>query len=116
MSYLSCTAYRAILRLHPYQFRAEFGDEMLWIFREELRSSEPRAIGAARLLFDGLRSVVVQHALRPRERQQAVVAGPYYHEIDSTLPAERIANAWLITLSCSLSLTLFASMMVPGVA
>ena len=101
--------YRAILCLHPYAFRAEFGDEMLWIFDEESR------LGAApRLLLDGLLSIVIQNT-KPRI-QQAEAEGPYYREIDSSLPAERFGQAGMVILCCSLSLSLFMSMVVPRVA
>jgi hypothetical protein len=102
-------AYRAILHLHPVGFRAEFGDEMLWIFDEE--SSQGRAL---HVLLDGLRSIVVQ-SLRP-QTTQIEAAGPIYTEIDSSLPSERFAQATLVTLFCSLSLTFFVSMVVPRVA
>jgi hypothetical protein len=101
--------YRAILRLHPHAFRVEFGDEMLWIFDEESHRG-----AAAALLFDGVRSIVVQN-VRPRI-QQAEAAGPYYREVDSSLPAERFAQATLVALCCSLSLSLFLSMVVPKVS
>jgi hypothetical protein len=104
-------AYRAILRLHPHAFRIEFGDEMLWIFDEESHHRN-----ATPLLADGLRSIVVQHTMRSGEQQQAEAAGPYYCEIDSSLPAERFAQASLVVLCCSLSLSLFLSMVVPRVA
>jgi hypothetical protein len=102
--------YRAILRLHPADFRAEFGDEMLWIFDEE--SGQGHALS---LLWDGLRSTAIQHIRKPPSPQYQT-AGPIYIEIDSTIPAERIAQKWLVTLSCTLSLSLFLSMIVPGVA
>lgn len=98
--------YRAILRLHPVGFRAEFGDEMLWIFDEESRRG-----AALRLLVDGLRSILVQN-LRPR-LQQVEIAGPYYREIDSSLPSERLGQAVLTVLFCFVSMTLFMSMIVP---
>lgn len=104
------TAYRAILHLHPQAFRAEFGEEMLWIFEEESRTG-----AVPRLLLDGMRSIVVQN-VRPRMKQQVETAGPIYREIDSSLPAERFAQAALVTLCCSLSLALFMSMVVPRVA
>ncbi|MBS1820840.1 MAG: hypothetical protein JST61_02500 [Acidobacteria bacterium] len=110
MRHLLRLAYRAILSLHPQDFRAEFGDEMLWIFDEESQSGR-----ALPLLWDGFRSIVVQCALRP-ETVQAETAGGIYIEIDSTIPAERIAQQWLVALCCTLSLTMFMSMMVPGVA
>jgi hypothetical protein len=103
------TAYLVILHLHPQAFRAEFGDEMLWIFDEESRHG-----AAARLIVDGVRSIVVQNA-RPRV-QQVETVGPIYREIDSSLPAERFAQATLVALCCSLSLSLFLSMVVPRVS
>lgn len=106
---LLSSAYRIILRLHPEPFRAEFGNEMLWIFEEESRNGS-----ALRLLLDGLCSVVVQN-VRPRIRQTET-AGPIYREIDSSLPPERFAQATLVTLCCSLSLSLFLSMVVPRVS
>ena len=118
---LARIAYRAILCLHPHDFRAEFGDEMLWIFDEEMRdralqSGRSRIRVTARLLLDGLRSVVVQHTLRPREQQQPEAVGPYYCEIDSSVPALRLMQAGTLLLSfffCIFSLSLFASMVVP---
>lgn len=107
-------AYRAILHLHPYAFRAEFGDEMLWIFDQELRDEESRNGASARLLFDGVRSIVTQHA-KPRIQQTATV-GPYYCEIDSSLPAFRFTQAGIIILSCLsclFSISLFVSMVIP---
>jgi hypothetical protein len=41
-------AYRVIIRLHPHAFRIEFGDEMLWIFEQELDDN-----ASFRLLLDG---------------------------------------------------------------
>jgi hypothetical protein len=117
---LARIAYRAILCLHPHDFRAEFGDEMLWVFDEEmrdraLRDGRSRVCGTVRLLLDGLRSVLVQHAPRPRKQQPEAV-GPYYCEIDSSIPAFRFTQAGILILSfffCIFSLSLFASMVVP---
>lgn len=102
-------AYRIIVRLHPESFRAEFGGEMLWIFEEESQNG-----GALRLLLDGLRSIVTQK-LKPRI-PQAEAVGPIYREIDSSLPAERFAQATLVALCCSLSLVAFLSMVVPRIS
>ena len=110
MRYLLRLVYRAILQLHPQDFRADFGDEMLWIFDEESQNGH-----ALTLLWDGFRSIVVQNALR-QEPVQAETVGGIYIEMDSTIPAERIAQQWLVALCCTLSLTMFMSMMVPGVA
>jgi hypothetical protein len=95
--------------MHPTPFRAEFGEEMLWIFDEESRKGP-----AAHLLFDAIRSIAVQH-VKPRIEQTETV-GPYYCEIDSSLPAFRFAQAGLIVLSCLsciFCLSLFLSMVVP---
>src|SRR5262249_50783325 len=51
--------YRSILRLHPARFRREFGDEMLWIFDEELAKR-----GAVPLFLDALASLGRQWMLR----------------------------------------------------
>ncbi|MDE1175878.1 MAG: hypothetical protein PW789_04660 [Edaphobacter sp.] len=101
-------AYRAILRLHPIDFRAEFGNEMLWIFDEEARSGH-----ALPLFFDGLRSILVQN-IRPYF-QQPEPAGPIYIEIDSSLPSERIAQTWLVIICGILCIGLFLSMVAPRV-
>lgn len=102
-------AYRAILRMHPASFRAEFADEMLWIFDEESRRGR-----VTHLLFDGVRSIAIQHA-KPRI-QQAETAGPYYCEIDSSTPAVRFGQAGFIILSCIFcifNVSLFLSMVAP---
>jgi len=51
------SSYRLILRMHPEPFRDRFGEEMLWIFEEERRRGK-----AARLLFDGVLSLLRQHS------------------------------------------------------
>ena len=101
--------YQTMLRLHPADFRAEFGDEMLWIFDEESHHGHVLS-----LLWDGLRSIALQH-LRPR-LQQPEAAGPIYIEIDSSLPSERFAQTTLVTICGILSISLFTSMVVPKVS
>jgi hypothetical protein len=49
--------YRLLLRLHPAGFRSRFGEEMLWIF--DLSSCKAET---AYMLYDGARSVFMQHA------------------------------------------------------
>ena len=110
MSQLLRTVYQGMLRLHPADFRAEFGDEMLWIFDEECKCGRALAV-----MLDGIRSLTVQVVRKSAPVQYEAVGGIYV-EIDSTIPAERIAQKWLVTLSCTLSLTMFMSMMVPGLA
>lgn len=107
--------YQAMLRLHPADFRAEFGDEMLWIFDQQMQEEACKSGARLSLMLDVVRSTILQNLSKPPTPQYET-AGPIYIEIDSTIPAERIAQKWLITLSCTLSLSLFLSMMVPAVA
>ncbi|WP_035347291.1 hypothetical protein [Edaphobacter aggregans] len=100
-------AYRVILRLHPHSFRSEFGDEMLWIFDEQLHSGT-----AAELLFDGVRSLVTQHAAR--ERSPQVVEG-CYHEINSAPPLFRFTQAGSIILTIAFVFSLLFTHLVPKV-
>jgi hypothetical protein len=116
MNQLLRILYRVAIRMHPVAFRAEFGDEMLWIFDQQLRDEESPNGAAARLLFDGVRSIVIQNA-KPRIHQTETVV-PYYREIDSSIPAFRFTQAGLIIVSCIFcifSLSLFLSMVVPKV-
>ncbi|MGA7235017.1 MAG: hypothetical protein WBY44_05030 [Bryobacteraceae bacterium] len=50
--------YSGLLRLHPRPFRAEFGDEMLWIFDESAAQSPWRIV--PRLFADAILSVLRQ--------------------------------------------------------
>ena len=61
--------YRLIVRMHPCAFRERFGDEMLWIFEEELRRD-----AGGRALFDGVLSLLRQRSNIERDREP-VVAG-----------------------------------------
>jgi hypothetical protein len=62
-------AYRAIVRLHPADFRERFGEEMIWIFEEESRRGR-----GGRLLLEGIVSLARQ-SLRGEEEMAAVGAG-----------------------------------------
>lgn len=53
----ACLIYRLLLWLHPAGFRRRFADEMLWIFDVSSREGQ-----TAYLLYDGARSVFMQHA------------------------------------------------------
>jgi len=53
-------AYRCLLRLHPPYFRRRFSPEMLSIFDQE-----KRGLGVAKLLADGVLSLLRQWVLRP---------------------------------------------------
>jgi hypothetical protein len=57
--------YRFLLRLHPAGFRRRFEEEMLWIF--DLSSSCTSE--TAYLLYDGVCSVLVQHAKFDRHEE-----------------------------------------------
>jgi uncharacterized integral membrane protein len=65
------TLYRFLLWLHPPAFRDLFAQEMLWIFDEGAASD-----GVARLLADGVASLMRQWSLRSGAwRVAAAVAG-----------------------------------------
>jgi hypothetical protein len=87
-----------MIHLHPASFRGEFGEEMLWIFDEE--TSNGRILS---LFLDASRSVVLQR-VRLHTKKTAPVA--YYVEIDSALPAQRIAQATLAAIYFGTSLLL----------
>ena len=85
-------AYRGMIRLYPASFRGEFEDEMLWIYDEEMRDGK-RSIRCASLFFDAACAIVRQQ-VSTRMRRPVPVA--YYVEVDSALPAQRIAQAMLV--------------------
>jgi hypothetical protein len=97
-------AYRGMIRLYPASFRSEFGDDMLWIFDEELSRGNVKG-----LFVDAARSVVVRHLRTPSE--QFATSG-YYVEIESALPAQRIAQAIMAIFYFGLGLALI---FLPGV-
>jgi hypothetical protein len=126
MKAIARIAYRALLRLHPSAFRAEFGDEMLWIFDEEMRDEEMRNRARSesfqaelpmRLLLDGIRSVLLQHSVRSHSQQpQPESAGLTFCQIESAIPIVRFAQAGFVAFSCLfclLSVAIVASMVVP---
>jgi hypothetical protein len=81
MSFFARKAYHLVLRLHPRDFRIEFGDEMLWIFDEEMHCEERwgiRFARCARLLTDVVRSAFTQRILREAQ-QPKVFAIPFDH-------------------------------------
>jgi hypothetical protein len=80
--------YRLLLRLHPAGFRQRFGQEMLWIF--DCASDQP-----AYMLYDGVRSVIVQHA---KFDTQEDVAAPFCLEVKaSSLTLARLGQAALLS-------------------
>jgi hypothetical protein len=88
------TSYSVLIALHPQQFRAEFGQEMLWIFDEEMQSGSNGKVHVqhfTRLLLDALRSLLIQHTLRI---QKSEVGGSF-----QTAPSPRPHGAldwWLV--------------------
>lgn len=90
MKQLLRIAYRGLIHLYPASFRSEFGEEMLWIYDEEVRNGR-----CVSLFFDAACAIVRQ---RVRPRTKVAVPGSYYVEIDSALPAQRIAQALLVAI------------------
>jgi hypothetical protein len=80
--------YRLLLRLHPAGFRQRFGQEMLWIFDSASHQT-------AYMLFDGARSVIIQHA---KFEMQEDVAAPFCLEVKaSSLTLARLGQAALLS-------------------
>lgn len=98
---LARSSYRLLLRLHPHSFRIEFGQEMLWIFDEQMKSgSQGKVPGliCTRLLLDASRSAFVQRTLREVPPQRG------YLSIASSSPLLQIAEGGFILASCSFNL------------
>jgi hypothetical protein len=82
--------YRFLLWLHPRAFRKRFGPEMLWIF--DMASLEGQT---AYMLYDGARSITIQHA---KFEMQEDVATPFGLEIQSSsLTVARLGQAALLS-------------------
>jgi hypothetical protein len=97
MNTFTRAAFSFIVSLHPSEFRAEFGEEMVWIFDEQMASVEARAARLARgaeLLLDALRSAFLQHTLRERPLSKAI--RPHFVQIESTSLMVRVAHAGFI--------------------
>ena len=104
MRALARIVYIFVLQLHPREFRAEFGDDMLWIFEEQIRRSEDgvvRVVLCAQLLLDAFRSAFIQCALR--EQQQESV-GPRFNQIGSSGCVIQAAQGGFIVLACLFSI------------
>jgi hypothetical protein len=81
--------YRLVLRLHPAAFRKRFGEEMLWIFDMSSREGQ-----MAYMLYDGARSVIIQHG---KFDMQEEAAAPFCLEIQtSNLTVARLGQATLL--------------------
>jgi hypothetical protein len=106
MKTLSRCIYRALLRLHPHSFRANFAEEMLWIFDEHSRKNRTLP-----LFLDALRSLALQHVIAHSNRDQP--SSPLYREIDSAIPLRRFGHAGLIVLPVLAGLALLLSPWAP---
>jgi len=102
--------YRCLLRLHPPGFRQRFGDEMLSIFDH----SEGKRAGA-KLLADGLLSLVRQWTLRPEfwheispAPQPAPDGIPSFHTLDPFRPRPSAVIHGLVLSTAVFCLTCFA--------
>ncbi len=102
--------YRCVLRLHPPGFRKRFGDEMLSIF-----DHTERRLANARLLADGLWSLVRQWTLRPEfwhqtsPVQRPVPDGvPSFHTLDPFRPRPSAMIHGLVLTTVVFALTCFA--------
>jgi len=60
---MSRTLYRCLLRLHPREFRRQFGGEMLWIF-DEASGTDHRFLYSVMFFADAIRSLARQWLLR----------------------------------------------------
>jgi hypothetical protein len=107
-------AYRMLLRLHPEEFRTEFGDEMLWIFDSQMQHADgpwPSSTYGF-LLLDAVRSLVVQRALR--EHPKTAMVKTYFH-LNNSETVSYIAQGGFVLFACLfsvLSIALFVKMLV----
>ena len=116
MSLFARKAYHFVLRLHPRGFRVEFGDEMLWIFDEEMRCGESRGTRFARctrLLTDVVRSAFTQRILREAQ-QPKIFAAPFGHlnSSSSFIQAEQVAFLLLSLVFSVLGILLSGEMVI----
>jgi hypothetical protein len=102
--------YRCLLRLHPPGFRKRFAGEMLSIF-----DHTPGKRAAARLLADGLSSLLRQWTLRPEfwheispVQQSAPDGIPAFHTLDPFRPRPSAVIHGLILSTVVFCLTCFA--------
>lgn len=86
----SLYVYRLILRSHPQSFIDRFGDEMLWIFKEECQRG-----ATVRLLLDAMLSLLRQHL----STQDEPIHGPIGSALlisDQRISAVRLIQGALI--------------------
>ena len=89
--------YRLLLRLHPAGFRRRFGEEMLWIFDLSSRNGE-----TAYMLYDGARSVFMQHAKFDPQEEPATA---FCLEVQTSgLTVARVCQATVLSAALLLAL------------
>jgi hypothetical protein len=110
--------YRRLLRLYPADFRARFGNEMISLFREQLRdarsSGERRQIASlwARCLVDLVVTVPKQHFEKERQVSQVAEGSPVVLAMDGPRSATRTRRVLLSLLP--LWVVLVRSIVAPG--
>ena len=85
--------YICLLRCHPRGFKQRFADEMLWIYDQKTARERAGTVGA-RLIVDGVVSLMRQWVLRPELRRGPAVArgealaeiSPMFYSIESFRP------------------------------
>jgi hypothetical protein len=108
-------AFRFIVHLYPSDFRTEFGDEMLWIFDEQMMCYEKtdRSVLCTRLLLDALCSAFLQHTARARRRP--AVLGPLILQMDFSACLIQVTQMGFIAFCCLFSIfciSLFVRMVI----
>lgn len=101
MTTLARSAYRSLLYLHPREFRAEFGDEMLQIFDEytnHVDGGRARLAIQVGLFCDIVRSAFVQHILREPPTLKTVTA--YFYRIHSSDVLFQAAQVGFLVFCC----------------
>jgi hypothetical protein len=110
--------YRRLLRLYPADFRARFGNEMISLFREQLRdarsSGERNQIASmwARCLVDLVVTIPKQHF--ERERQVAQVAEGSPVALVQVRPRSPIRTRRVLLSLLPLWVVLVRSIVAPG--
>ncbi len=101
MRSIARSVFSFLLRLHPTEFRNEFGAEILWIFDESIESARPGLTSThicAYLLFDIAHSAFVQRLVR--EQASSKADGWMFFEIAPSGLLVRGVEQMLILFAC----------------
>ncbi len=100
MKFLVRSALDLLVRMHPQEFRREFGNEMLFIVRESMNNAgEPASLSVCVHLFSDLfRSAILQHFLR--EHSQSGSGRPLFVLITSSGLLVRTAEGAFLLIGC----------------